>query len=156
MNLRDEMVSRFNGTIGKVLWMTERYFFEKYPDEKARYKSFKKDVETYKYASDEEIFTHKDKSGKSVKIERRDALLIALLKDHSWLSEKVKDAARAKDREITNARAKAELDKTLKRNQRLHNKTVENLDALLASGEIDQARYDEEVALSERRLSGLY
>lgn len=129
-DIREVMVARFEETISDVRYIREKFFFEQNPEAKERYNQFKKDVKTYKYASDEHVYTYTDKSGKIVSLERDDILLTPLLKEHLWLAKIVGEAVYEWDKRQQEEKARQNLEKRR-----------EPYDKKLEDGEIDLAFY---------------
>lgn len=142
-NLRDEKVSEFYTTLDNISYIGVRSFLAQFPEEKEPLKTFKKDVETYKYASDEHIFTHNDSTIGEVKIERRDAILFSLEKRDFRLRQKVEIAYKKKQQAVREEEKRKAAEKKAKTEEKQRQRSLKMVGEWLAEGKITQERYDE-------------
>lgn len=96
MSTRTEELPYFDWIIDSVRDMKEKFFFEQFPEYKDFYKRFKKDVETFRYASDEPMFQLDDKSGVKREMTRTEMLFIPLRADYHKLRPIIQKAQKAK------------------------------------------------------------
>lgn len=120
MSLRQEELPYLDWIVESVKGMKEKWFFEYYPDYKNSYKEFKKDLETFRYASDEPVYYHEDKSGLKHEYSRPELLFIPLRRQYTKLRPIVEQALKYKEKfdqraEIQRKRELAEDQRTLGR-----------------------------------------
>lgn len=127
MTLRDEKVSEFETTLANVRFVGVNSFLEQFPDEKEELKRFKKDVETYKYASDEHIETYHDKALGEIKMERPDYILSNLQKRNYALEVKVRTVLRRKREADEKEERLKKAEKALKRAEERATRTAQLL-----------------------------
>jgi hypothetical protein len=142
-NLRDEKVSDFETTLANIRYVGVNSFLEQFPEEKEPLKKFKKDVETYKYASDEHIFTHDDKAVGEIKIERRDAILFSLEKRDFRLRQKIEIAYKKKQQAVREEEKRKAAEKKAKTEEKKRQRSLKMIGEWLAEGMITQERHDE-------------
>jgi hypothetical protein len=82
-----------------VKLVKEKWFYEKFPQCADRYKEYKKQVEVFRYASDEELMVHNDKGGTTVRVTRPKALFLNLFEEYVWLEPFVEKALKLKKEE---------------------------------------------------------
>lgn len=140
MSLRQEELPYLDWIVESVKGMKEKWFFEYYPDSKDLYKEYKKDLETFRYASDEPMFYLDDKSGQKHEFSRPELLFILLRRKYTKLRPVVDKALKYKEKfdqraEIQRKRELAEDQRTLGRI------TQERFELLEANGfDKDKAR----------------
>lgn len=142
-NVRDQEVERFETIIDDIKWVGVKSFFEQFPDYADFYKKFKKDVETYRYASDEHIYTHHDKAVGEIKLERNEIILVDLIRREFILKEKVEVVLRRKRIEERKLEDAKRVEKAAKNKEKQRQRTLKMVDEWFAEGKITQERYDE-------------